>query len=99
LQEFKERVSHKRSIRLTSRLTDAFKQVAIPVSKEEEESEESLLKSSMVTDARLWESIHTDLNKFPAFNHKWPDDVKAKWFEEFDALLKTALSAEKPLVD
>jgi hypothetical protein len=45
LQEFKERVSHKRSIKLTSRLTDAFKQVAIPVSREEEEAEDSLIQA------------------------------------------------------
>jgi hypothetical protein len=44
LQEFKERVSHKRSIILTNRLTEAFKQASIQVSRAEEESESKLIK-------------------------------------------------------
>ena len=41
--EFKERVSHKRSITLTNRLTEAFKLVSITVTKEEEEMEQIVL--------------------------------------------------------
>ena len=46
LLEFKERVSHKRPILLTNRLTDAFKQASISVSTEEEQLEQELLKST-----------------------------------------------------
>jgi len=28
------------------------------------------------------------LDKFPAFDPAWPDDLKAKWFEGFDRLMK-----------
>jgi len=45
LLEFKERVSHKRSILLTNLLTDAFKQASISVSTEEERFEQELLES------------------------------------------------------
>lgn len=46
LQEFKERVSHKRSVSLTARLTEAFKLASIKVSREEEEFEELLIQPS-----------------------------------------------------
>ena len=29
------------------------------------------------------------LAKFPSFDPAWPDDVKAKWFESFDRLMKS----------
>lgn len=45
LLEFKERVSHKRSILLTNRLTNAFKKASISVSTEEERFEQELLES------------------------------------------------------
>lgn len=44
LQEFKERVSHKRSITLTTRLTEGFKLASITVSKEEELSEKKFIE-------------------------------------------------------
>lgn len=44
LLEFKERISHKRSILLTNKLTEAFKQASITVSTEEEKSEDQLLE-------------------------------------------------------
>jgi hypothetical protein len=28
------------------------------------------------------------LEKFPTFDPTWSDDIKLKWFEAFDALLK-----------
>lgn len=86
LQEFKERVSRKRSIRLTARLTDAFKQLAIPVSKEEEESEESLIKSSTVVDAVI-EAAFNDVDTLPSFDPKWPEKYKVEWFKAFERLL------------
>lgn len=49
LLEFKERVSHKRSIVLTNRLTKAFKLASIEVTQEEEESEKELLQSGIPT--------------------------------------------------
>ncbi|HYC98768.1 DUF5343 domain-containing protein [Brevundimonas sp.] len=30
------------------------------------------------------------LDKFPAFDPAWPDDIKAKWFEGFDIFMKGA---------
>jgi hypothetical protein len=30
------------------------------------------------------------LDKFPAFDPKWPDEIKAKWFENFDAFMSRA---------
>ena len=29
------------------------------------------------------------LSKFPSFDPAWPDDVKSKWFDAFDKLMKT----------
>jgi hypothetical protein len=63
--EFKERVSHKRSITLTNRLTEAFKQASIEVSQEEENAEESLIQSTknqtdfynLKLDTQLFETI------------------------------------------
>ncbi len=34
------------------------------------------------------------LGKFPTFDPNWPDEVKLKWFEGFDELLKRGLFAE-----
>ena len=31
------------------------------------------------------------LAKFPSFDPAWPDDVKARWFEAFDTLLKKGI--------
>lgn len=45
LQEFKERISHRRSIILTRSLSEALKLAAISVSEEEEKSEEKLLEA------------------------------------------------------
>ncbi len=42
--EFKERVSRKRKLLLTDRLSEAFKLVSIPVTKEEEKEEEELVE-------------------------------------------------------
>lgn len=42
-QEFKERVSHKRKIILTARLSVAFKAIKLPVSKKMEEEEERII--------------------------------------------------------
>lgn len=44
LQEFKERVSRKRKIRLTDRLAEAFKRAAVRVTKTEEKEEEGLIR-------------------------------------------------------
>lgn len=46
LQEFKERVSRKRSIVLTNRLAQAFKRASIKVTEEEEKSEETFLQQA-----------------------------------------------------
>jgi hypothetical protein len=46
-QEFKQRVSQKRKIQITDRLTQAFKQISITVTKKEEQEEESILEERM----------------------------------------------------
>jgi predicted nucleic acid-binding protein len=46
-QEFKERVSRKRNIVLTDKLSIAFKLASIPVSKKAEEAEEKLINESL----------------------------------------------------
>lgn len=48
-QEFKERVSHRRSIMLTRRLSEGFKLAEITVSLEEEQAEESFLSTYKFT--------------------------------------------------
>ncbi|MFC1919100.1 hypothetical protein ACFLWW_03940 [Chloroflexota bacterium] len=57
IQEFKERVSRKRSIYLTKSLSEAFKRASITVSEEEEKAEETLLEErdrlSKPTDLNL----------------------------------------------
>jgi len=35
------------------------------------------------------------LAKFPSFDPAWPDEVKAKWFESFDRLMKSGAADEK----
>jgi len=43
----------------------------------------------------LWNKWHElVLDKFPAFDPAWPDDVKLKWFEAFDLLLKIDIAPE-----
>jgi hypothetical protein len=69
LQEFKERVSHKRSITLTTRLTEGFKLASITVSKEEEMSEEKfieLLKTIRVKleDTEIVSEIKSSMKRF-----------------------------------
>jgi hypothetical protein len=32
--------------------------------------------------------INQLLGKFPSFDPGWPDDIKKKWFEGFDRLMK-----------
>ena len=54
LLEFKERVSHKRPVLLTNRLTDAFKQASISVSTEEERFEQELLESKTLVRLRQY---------------------------------------------
>ncbi|MFH1382991.1 MAG: hypothetical protein ABIH70_08915 [Chloroflexota bacterium] len=39
-----------------------------------------------VPDGTFWDKLL--LSKFPIFDPKWPDDVKLKWFDAFDQLLK-----------
>jgi hypothetical protein len=80
-QEFKERVSHKRSITLTNRLTEAFKQASIKVSKAEEAEEESFL-----------EILQT---KFPHFDPGWDDEMKKAWFENYFEVFKTNAKVDK----
>lgn len=48
--EFKERVSQKRKIVLTDKLSQAFKLVKIPVTKEMEEEENTIIKSRMLEE-------------------------------------------------
>lgn len=59
LQEFKERVSHKRSIILTTRLTEAFKLASITISKEEEKLEE-LFISQLPEIEKALQNINLD---------------------------------------
>jgi len=84
LLEFKERVSHKRSILLTNRLTEAFKQALIVVSTEEEQTEQELLKTKISTS--------DSLSQLPNFDPSWSNETKIKWFKAFDELLKNNLS-------
>ena len=55
LQEFKERVSRQRKIHLHTRLSEALKHFAIPVTPEEEEEETVLIgsKASPLTDEEI----------------------------------------------
>ena len=44
-----------------------------------------LMTDSIPSQTVWWEMV---LAKFPTFDPTWPDDVKLKWFEAFDSLLK-----------
>jgi predicted nucleic acid-binding protein len=57
-QEFKERVSKKRNIILTNKLTFAFKQASIPVNKQEEDDEQALLQAKKV----VWRPVINDFD-------------------------------------
>ena len=48
-QEFRERVSKRRTIILTDRLTEAFKRISVPVTRQEEAQEEALIEESTAT--------------------------------------------------
>jgi hypothetical protein len=52
-QEFCERTSPRRQIVLTDRLTEAFKRISVPVTKEEVEQEEGLIEESHTFTPRL----------------------------------------------
>jgi hypothetical protein len=49
-QEFKQRVSRKKKIIITDRLTSAFKAISVMVTKQEEQEEESLLEGKFHTE-------------------------------------------------
>lgn len=51
-QEFKERVSQRRDIHLTLKLTTAFKLIDVPVSKEMEEEEERIIEINLPSSMR-----------------------------------------------
>lgn len=51
-----------------------------PVKEDEVPSETGGRKSPLLSDL---------LAKFPSFDPSWPDEVKAKWFESFDRLMKS----------
>lgn len=50
LQEFKERVSKKRTIFITSRLAEAFKKISLTVTKEMEKEEERIIKENKILE-------------------------------------------------
>jgi len=93
LQEFKERVSHKRSIILTNSLTKAFKLADVTVTKEEEQSERRLLLEPPPHLAPLL------INQFPNFDPKWSDAVKHQWFDDFVQLVNKLAGPEHPFKD
>jgi hypothetical protein len=39
------------------------------------------------SETKTWEELLLD--KFPTFDPSWPDEVKTKWFEGFDKLMKS----------
>jgi len=91
LHEFKERVSHKRSIILTNSLTKAFKLATIPVSKEEEKFEQELLETKR---------FEVDsIQRFPNFDPTWSSDIKNKWFNEFAHLVMKLTIEKKSLMN
>jgi len=52
------------------------------------------LAADSIPDQMTWYEMV--LAKFPTFDPTWSDDIKLKWFDAFDALLKKGLSsAEK----
>jgi len=67
LQEFKERVSRKRLIILTTRLTEAFKLASITVSKEEEQLEALFIKQLAEIDVALQD---IDMDEMKSFLNK-----------------------------
>lgn len=103
-QEFKERVSQKRSIILTSRLTEAFKQVAIPVSKEEEDAEDSLIKAEDVRKAMSMLSLSdianvdvTNLTPSDASNlRKVISQIISESFSDFNSKLSRIANPALP---
>jgi hypothetical protein len=52
--------------------------------------DESAGSGQMVTWAQML------LSKFPSFDPSWPDDVKSKWFDAFDKLMKQEPKKEAP---
>jgi hypothetical protein len=47
-----------------------------------------LSSSTLTSDYNNIEWYKIVLDKFPTFDPSWPDDVKSKWFEAFNTLLK-----------
>jgi len=52
---------------------------------------EKLPEVHIVPDQNSWYEMV--LNKFPTFDPGWPDDVKLKWFEAFESLLKRGFTS------
>lgn len=50
-----------------------------------------LLKTDQVPPQLTWHEMV--LAKFPALDPDWPDEVKMKWFEAFDTLLKRSFTS------
>lgn len=81
VQEFKERVSRRRSITLTTRLSEAFRLASIQVSQEEEESEEVLLKR-LYLDAEAQKKLDLSLK----YLNETMVDTLAPTIESFNIL-------------
>lgn len=55
--------------------------------REEKDSEQTDVQQSSLTEKLL--------EKFPALDPAWPDDVKAKWFDAFQQLMNSAQGIKK----
>ncbi len=91
LLEFKERVSHKRNIILTNKLTEAFKQASIRVSVEEEKSEEKLLEDIRISEDLLKSN---KINSQISYLDKALQDIKNIDTESLEKMILEILSKE-----
>jgi hypothetical protein len=67
--------------------------VAAPPAEQEVTSVGQARRAGGAPSASAWTTAL--LEKFPAFDAAWPDDVKAKWFDGFERLMKAGNPGEE----
>jgi hypothetical protein len=85
-QEFKERTSRKRKIVLTDRLTQAFKMIAVPVTKAQEKEEKELLTSdseALSSRLRTHQELLSDISQAISSQLKPPAEAISAALQDF----------------
>lgn len=99
-QEFKDRISQKRKIILTNKLSNAFKLINVPVTKKEQQLEDDLIRDRLITEGTSDSNFIKSLLQKEGFAQKIGrialSDLKADMeIINFDAHIKSLLDKIK----